>query len=54
MQEKQLKCIQQQATTHFSRGNGFDKAMSNSVVHRPGEFGGLGYQHLFSESNIKK
>jgi hypothetical protein len=54
LNEKQLTEIQRKATTYYTRATGFERTFPKAVVHGPVSFGGLGFQHLYVESNIGK
>jgi hypothetical protein len=54
LNEKQLKTIQKQATSKFTQLCGFEITFPEAVVHGPVSYGGLGFPHLYVESNISK
>jgi hypothetical protein len=51
---KQLDQIQQKATTQLTRASGYEISFPKAVIHGPTEFGGLGFQKLYVESNVNK
>jgi hypothetical protein len=54
LNEQDLTKIQQRATTVFTRKYGFAGTFPKAVVHGLIAFGGLGFHHLYVESNILK
>jgi hypothetical protein len=54
MEEKQLTSIQKRATTQFTRMCGYEMTFPKAAVHGPKCFGGLGFKHLYVESNVNK
>jgi hypothetical protein len=54
LSEKQLTTIQRKATSKFTQLCGFEITFPKAVVHGPIDFGGLGFPHLYAESNICK
>jgi hypothetical protein len=54
MTESELTTIQKRATTNFTRKCGFEGTFPKVLVHGPIAFGGLGFHHLYVESNILK
>jgi hypothetical protein len=54
LNEKQLNNIQTKATAQFTRGCGFELTYPKALVHGPICFGGLGFCHLYVESNVLK
>jgi hypothetical protein len=54
LNEKQLTIIQMQATSKFTQLCGFESTFPKAVVHGPVAYGGLGFPHLYAESNISK
>jgi hypothetical protein len=54
LNEKQLTTIQRKATSNYTQAAGFETTFPKAIVHGPISFGGLGFLHLFVESNIGK
>jgi hypothetical protein len=54
LNKKQLTTIQRKATSSYTQAAGYEITFPKAVVHGPLCFGGLGFQHLFVESNIGK
>jgi hypothetical protein len=54
LSEKQLATIQRKLTSKFAQLCGFEITFPKAVVHGPIDFGGLGFPHLYVDSNIGK
>jgi hypothetical protein len=54
LNKTQLTNIQRQATSKFTQLCGFEITFPKAVVHGPIAYGGLGFPHLYVESNIGK